>query len=223
LHKQLAKGPGQIVCDHIYHVRWALARYLEDVPNSCLRIEDNWVFFLMLTLKGDPEWHYRVDELHLQARNHQPWGKYYWCNWEPMGMSMVDLISYLRLEGPYGQEHIPTASAEDVPPPGDNLTDEEGDSKDEGDASMEAGPVEEEDPEEDPNEEEMEEEDLEEDPSKAEPMEEEDPEENSDVSEGELMGSEVLEGDISKSKTDALERQNPEREEGRMKFTVEVD
>jgi len=31
-------------------------------------------------------------------------------------MSVVDLINYLRLEGPYDLEHIPTASEEDAPP-----------------------------------------------------------------------------------------------------------
>jgi len=41
-----------------------LAKYLEDMPNSYLKIEDNQVVFLLLTLKGDPQWHYRVDELH---------------------------------------------------------------------------------------------------------------------------------------------------------------
>jgi len=42
-------------------VRWALARYSEDVPNSYLRIEDNRIFFLLLILKRDFEWRYRVD------------------------------------------------------------------------------------------------------------------------------------------------------------------
>ena len=54
LHEQLAKKPGQSVWDHIRHVRWVLARYQEDVPHSCLRVEDNRVIFLLLTLRGDP-------------------------------------------------------------------------------------------------------------------------------------------------------------------------
>ena len=58
LHEQLARKLGQGVWDHIEHVRWVLARYLEDVPHSCLRIKDNRELFLLLTLKGDPEWHY---------------------------------------------------------------------------------------------------------------------------------------------------------------------
>jgi len=76
-------------------------------------------------------------------------------------MSVVGLINFLRLEGPHNQEHIPTASKEDAPPLGNKLTDKEGDSKEEGDASTEAGPVKEEDPKEDP--------------TKEEPMEVEDP------------------------------------------------
>ena len=56
-------------------------------------------------------------------------------------------------------------------------------------------------------------------------MAKEDPEEDSSVSEGKLMGSEDLEGFFTESKTEALERENPEgdQEEERMEFTVEVD
>ena len=42
-----------------------------------------------------------------------------------MGMSMIDLINYLILEGPHDQDLIPTANEKDTPPPGDELTDEE--------------------------------------------------------------------------------------------------
>jgi len=92
---------------------------------------------------------------------------------------------------------------------GDELTNEEGDSKDEGDAPTEAGPIEEGDPEEDPSEEEpMEEEDPKEDLSEEEPMEEEGPEEDSEVSEGKLMGRDDLEGDFIESETEAIEKEN---------------
>ena len=52
MHEQLAKKPGCGLWDHIRHVKWVLARYLEDVLNGCLRIENNWVIFLLLTRKG---------------------------------------------------------------------------------------------------------------------------------------------------------------------------
>jgi len=45
-------------------VRWIIARYLEEVPHSCLRFEHNRVLFILLTLKEHPQWRYRVDELH---------------------------------------------------------------------------------------------------------------------------------------------------------------
>ena len=54
LHEQLAKKSGHGVRDYVRHMRWVLARYLEDVPHSYLRIEDNRVIFLLLTLRGDP-------------------------------------------------------------------------------------------------------------------------------------------------------------------------
>ena len=42
-------------------------------------------------------------------------------------MSVVDLINYLRLEGPHGLESVPTTSEEDAPPLGNELTNEKGD------------------------------------------------------------------------------------------------
>jgi len=60
-----------------------------------------------------------------------------------MGMSVVDLINCPRLEGPHDQDRVPKASEEGAPPPGDELTDEVGDSKDEGviptEADLESG------------------------------------------------------------------------------------
>jgi len=121
-------------------------------------------------------------------------------------MTVVDLINYLRLEGPHDQECIPTTSEEDAPPPEDELTDEEGNSKDKGDVPTAVGlakeddpseeePMKGEDPEKDPSEvESMEEEDPKKDLSVEELMEEEDPAEDSEVSEGKLMGSEDLKG-----------------------------
>jgi len=44
-------------------------------------------------------------------------------------MCVVDLINYLRPEGPHDLERIPTASEEDAPSQGDELINEEGDSK----------------------------------------------------------------------------------------------
>jgi len=139
LHEQLAKKPGCGLWDHIRHVKWVLARHLEDVPHCCLRIEDNRVIFLLLTLKGDLERHYRVDELQSRAHDHRQCGKYCWCDWEPMGMSIVDLINYLRLEVPHDLERIRTANEKDALPPGDELLDEEGDFKEEGDDPTEVG------------------------------------------------------------------------------------
>jgi len=108
-------------------------------------------------------------------------------------MNVVDLINYLRLEGPHDLECIPIASKKDAPPSRDKLTDEEGGSKEEGDDPTEVGPIEEADPKEDPSEREPmdkedREEDPEKDPSKGGPMEGEDPEEDleedSEVSDG---------------------------------------
>jgi len=80
--------------------------------------------------------------------------------------------------------------------------------------------------EEDPEEDLIEEEPIkEEDPSEEERIEEADPGEDSEVSEGKLMESEDLERDFSKSKMEALERENSEgdQEERRVQFIVEVD
>ena len=155
-------------------------------------------------------------------------------------MSVVDLINYLRLKAPYDLKRVPTTSEEDAPPSGDELTDEEGDPKEEGDDPIKIGPIEESNLKEDQSEEEsMEEEDPEEDPSKREPLEEEDPEkdleedpeedpserepteeedpeedpeEDSEVSEGQLVGSEDLEVDFNECETEHIEKKNLERD-----------
>ena len=72
MHELLAIRLGQDVEEHIRNVRQEIARYLEDVPNSCLRFEDNKALFILLTLKGDPKWLYRVDELHPRVRHYRP-------------------------------------------------------------------------------------------------------------------------------------------------------
>jgi len=41
-----------------------------------------------------------------------------------MGMNVANLISYLRLEGPYDEDLLLTASEKDAPPPGDESYDE---------------------------------------------------------------------------------------------------
>ena len=80
-------------------------------------------------------------------------------------MDINGLINYLRLEGSHDLECIPIASEEDAPPPGNELSDEEGDSKEERVNLIEAGLMEEADPEEDPSGRELaEEEDSEKDP-----------------------------------------------------------
>ena len=100
MHERLVKRAGKNMWEHIRNVRWAIAKYLEDVPNSYLRFKDNQALFLFLTLKGDLKWHYRVDEMHLTVHDYLPWGRCYWCDWQPMGMSVTDLIDHLRLEAP---------------------------------------------------------------------------------------------------------------------------
>jgi len=59
------------------------------------------VVFLLLTLKEDPVWRYCVDELHPWAHDPRQWGHCCWCDWEPLGIDIEDLIDYLRLEGPH--------------------------------------------------------------------------------------------------------------------------
>ena len=105
-------------------MRGAIARCLEDVSNSCLRFEDNKAILILLTLKGDPMWRYRVDELHPRARDSLPWGRCCWCDWQPMGMHVMDLIIHLRLEGPCDEYLVPHASGKNAPPPADESTDE---------------------------------------------------------------------------------------------------
>jgi len=128
-------------------------------------------------------------------------------------MNVVDLINYLRLEGPHDLESVPTASEGDAPPLATNLQMRREILKEWrttltrrilGSKPSEGDPMEEEDTEEDP------EEDPQDDPSEGDPMEEKDPEEDpeidpeedSEVSEGQLIGSEDLMGDQEEERRD---------------------
>ena len=135
-----------------------IARYLKKVPNSYLRFEENKVHFILLTSKGDPKWRYRVDELYPRVCDHRPWGRCCWCDWPPMGMDVIDLINYLRLEGKDTEKE---SSGEEKPI-------EEEDPKKE--------PMEEEDLKEEPIEEKDPEEGLSD--GKEEPLDKQDPEED---------------------------------------------
>ena len=95
---------------------WARARYLEDVPNSCLRFEDNK--FHTADLKGGSQ-----VELHHKVRNYRPW-ETCWYDWQATGMNVTNLINYLRLEGPCDEYLLPTTSEEDALPPTDESADE---------------------------------------------------------------------------------------------------
>ena len=83
-----------------------------------------------------------------------------------MGIDIVNLLNYLRLEGPYDEDLIPLASDEDAPSPGDESANE-GQTVDTGEVSKK---------------EPMEEKDLEE-----EHMEEKNPEEGLSKGEEELI------------------------------------
>jgi len=157
-----------------------IGRYFEDVPCSYLRLEENQAFFLLLTLKGDPNWRYRVDKLHPRARE----------------VLLVLLLTHRnesnwvgglpKRGGPLWPTPSPTAGQEDTPLPKDKTSKEEP-TEDEGEPTKE--------------------EDLEEDPSKdeEEPMEEEDTEEVPGEDEEEPMEEENPEKDPSKDKEEATE------------------
>ena len=105
-------------------MRWEIAKYLEEVPNNCLRFEDNKTLFILLTLKGDPKWLYRVDELHPRVRDSCPWGRCYWCDWQPIVMDVMDLIIHLRLEGSCDEYRVPHANDDNASLQEDESTDE---------------------------------------------------------------------------------------------------
>ena len=90
-----------ILNEHIHQVWIVIDRYLDDVPNSCQRFEENQVLFLLLTLGGDLKWHYRVNELYPKVRVFREWKRCSWCDWEPMGISLVS--EHLRDESLYDQ------------------------------------------------------------------------------------------------------------------------
>ena len=68
LHKRVAKKREVILGEHVHQVQAIMDRYLDDMPNSCLRFAENQVLFFLLILQEDLKWHYRVTELHPKVR-----------------------------------------------------------------------------------------------------------------------------------------------------------
>ena len=52
---------------------------------------------------------------------------------------MEDLLDYLRMEGPYDLDYLPTTSEEDAPPQAEESIDDEGDYRDVKSAPMKVG------------------------------------------------------------------------------------
>ena len=63
IHKALEKKPEVDMVDHIQRVQEVIHKYLDDVPNSYLRLGENRALFFLLTLRGDPERYYRINVL----------------------------------------------------------------------------------------------------------------------------------------------------------------
>ena len=102
-----------------------IVRYLEDVAKNSLRFEENRTFFLILILKGDSNWRYRVDKLHPRVQDFCPCGRSCWCNWQPIEMTLTEPVDHLRETGAYDQHPSPTTSQEDIPPSGDEMSEGE--------------------------------------------------------------------------------------------------
>ena len=134
-------------------------------------------------------------------------GRRCWCDRQPMGMDVIDLINYLRFEGPCDEDFFPTANEEYATPRGDESADE-GKTVDKG-KNSEKEPMEEGNPKEEP----MEEEDPEE-----EPMDEENPKEGLSESEEELIDEEDPEKDL---KEDPEEDPEEDLAEEGVEFTEE--
>ena len=104
---------------------------------------------------------------------------------------MEDLLDYLRMEGSHDLDFLPIASEEDAPSKAEESTDDEGDYGEVKSVPMEVSSKEGEDYGGSTEEgETREKEDPEEDPREGSPVGEEDPDDDSEVSEGQLMGSE---------------------------------
>jgi len=212
--QRLGKLPGESLESQLERVKIFFFARLAEVPTDCLRFGQNQTFFFLLTLLRDPMWHYRINQLHPKRRPIEIPRGCSLCEWEPMEMTLNELVDYLIDVGPY--EEPPTPDFEDTTPPLSLAEDTEEsedereprveeyreDSEDEGES--------EEDPEEDHIEEvepieEYPEEDPEEDPD--EDLEQE-PKGDSEINEGQMMSGEDLEGDQGEA-----ERNHPAQDE----------
>jgi len=94
--------------DPIQRVEELIDRNLDDVPNSCLRLRENQGLFLLLTFRGNLEWHRRINELHFKVRVFRDLRRCCWCDWKLIAMKLAELVDHLLEVGPYDQSHTPT-------------------------------------------------------------------------------------------------------------------
>jgi len=87
-HQRLGKVPRVSLESHLERVEIFIHGRLAEVPNDCLRFNHNQALFFLLTLWGNPLWHYRVEELHPGERAFMVARDYCLCKWQPMGFNL---------------------------------------------------------------------------------------------------------------------------------------
>jgi len=58
LHERIVKKPRVDVVEYVHQVEVVIDMYLDNAPNSCLRLGESQSFLLLLTLQGDLKMHY---------------------------------------------------------------------------------------------------------------------------------------------------------------------
>ena len=67
-YRRMEKRPGVSLAKHLKWIEAFIHARLEEISNDCFRLKSNQALFFLLTLLGDPVWHYRINELHPKAR-----------------------------------------------------------------------------------------------------------------------------------------------------------
>ena len=67
-YRRMEKKPEVSLASYLEQIEAFIHGRLEEIPNDYLRFGSNQALFFLLTLLGDPVWHYRINELHPKAR-----------------------------------------------------------------------------------------------------------------------------------------------------------
>ena len=112
MEKKPTVGPA----NHLERIKAFIYRSIGEIPNDYLRFGDIKALFFLLTLLRDLAWHHMINELHPKTRLFYYYDRCCLCDWEPIGINLVELVDHLIDMGPHDQPSTPDIDNETPQP-----------------------------------------------------------------------------------------------------------